>query len=130
MNTIASGTIVAFPSDAPGGLLASLSDHFGHCDLFTLVTVAGNGVGKVAIVPGIPHEHGGCMAPVNLLASHGAKVLVTGGMERQPLMGFAEVSIRVFHSAETSTVSDALHALLAGRLPMFDASLTCGGGQH
>jgi len=130
MTIIENDMVVAFPSDAPGGLSASLSGHFGHCDCFTLITMGENGVGEVRTVPGIPHEQGGCMVPVNLLAGHGAKALVAGGMGRRPLMGFNEVGIRVFLNTEATTVGDAAYALLAGRLPEFDLSQTCGGGDH
>jgi predicted Fe-Mo cluster-binding NifX family protein len=125
MSTIENGMIVAIPSVAPGGLEAPLAAHFGHCDVFTLITVGENGVDKVAVVPGVPHDHGGCMAPVNLLAGHGATALIAGGMGRRPLMGFNEVGIRVFHGADSETVSDAVFAFLAGRLPMFDLGQTC-----
>ena len=31
--------VIAIPSQSPGGLDAGLGAHFGHCDLYTLVTV-------------------------------------------------------------------------------------------
>lgn len=127
MNTLPMSTIVAFPSIAPGGLDALLSPHFGHCDVFTLVTLNENGVEKVDAIPGVPHEHGGCMAPVNLLASHGSKALVAAGMGRQPLLGFAEVGIAVYRCDDTATVGEAVSAFLNDRLPQFDLGLTCGG---
>ena len=30
---------IAVPTDAPGGLDGKRSDHFGHCDVFTLVDI-------------------------------------------------------------------------------------------
>ena len=58
-------TLVAIPSDQPGGLFAQVSQHFGHCDLYTLVEITNGEVSKVSTLPNMPHEHGGCMAPVN-----------------------------------------------------------------
>lgn len=130
MSAAPTNFIVAFPSDAPGGLDAELSGHFGHCDVFTLVTIGENGIEKTEVVAGIPHEHGGCMAPVNLLAGHGARVLIAAGMGRRPLLGFAEVGIDVFHCGDATTVGEAVFAFLAGRLPQFDVGLACGGHHH
>ena len=73
-------TIVAIPSSHPGGLDAPLGAHFGHCDLYTLVKIAQGKVQEVATLPNVPHEQGGCMAPVNHLAQNGVQVLIAGGM--------------------------------------------------
>jgi predicted Fe-Mo cluster-binding NifX family protein len=32
-------TMIAIPSAQPGGLEAALGAHFGHCELYTLVSV-------------------------------------------------------------------------------------------
>ncbi len=64
-------TLVAIPSSIPGGLDAPLGAHFGHCDLYTLVNVEDGQVGAVQTVPNVPHQQGGCMAPVNYLARAG-----------------------------------------------------------
>lgn len=122
--------IIAFPSDHPGGLEANLSGHFGHCDAFTLVTLVEAGVAKVETVPNVPHEHGGCMAPVRLLADHGVEVLVAYGMGARPLQGFNQVGIMVLLAGEATRVSDALEALREGRLSRFEPAMACGGGHH
>ena len=38
---------VAIPSEKPGGLHASRSEHFGHCDVFTVVELKENSVSQV-----------------------------------------------------------------------------------
>jgi predicted Fe-Mo cluster-binding NifX family protein len=119
---------VAIPSIHPGGLEADLSPHFGHCDAFTVVTIDDNGVGEVAILPPIPHEQGGCMAPVSYLASHGIRAMVAGGMGMRPLMGFQQVGIDVYHNGGLSKVGDAVNALAEGKLARFSQDHTCGGG--
>lgn len=123
-------TIVAFPSEAPGGLEAPLSGHFGHCPNFTLVTLTDDGVKQVDVIPAVPHEHGGCMAPVQLLAQKGVEVLVAYGMGGRPLQGFSQVGILVLRAGDAESVSDALTSLRAGQLAQFDPAMTCGGGHH
>jgi predicted Fe-Mo cluster-binding NifX family protein len=123
-------TIVAIPSAYPGGLEAPLGAHFGHCDLYTLVKIAAGKVLGVGTLPNVPHQQGGCMAPVNHLAQHGVQVLIAGGMGMRPLMGFQQVGIQVFYGSGAPTVGEAVAALLEGRLPQFSTEFTCGGGGH
>lgn len=119
---------LAVPSSVPGGLDAALGAHFGHCDLYTLVEVMDGEVQKVRILPNVPHQQGGCMAPVNHLAQNGVNILIAGGMGMRPLMGFNQVGIDVFHGAGVQTVGDAVKAFLDGSLPRFGREFTCGGG--
>ncbi|MFZ5451982.1 MAG: NifB/NifX family molybdenum-iron cluster-binding protein [Thermodesulfobacteriota bacterium] len=125
MNSI---TIVAIPSSHPGGLEAPLGAHFGHCDLYTLVKIAQGKVEEVIILPNVPHEQGGCMAPVNHLAQNGVQVLIAGGMGLRPLMGFNQVGIDVLYGGGVQTVAEAVEALLQGKLQRFTTEFTCGGG--
>ena len=122
------GVIVAIPSGHPGGLEAPLGAHFGHCDLYTVVKVAEGQVLEVGTLPNVPHQQGGCMAPVNHLAQHGVQVLIAGGMGMRPLMGFHQVGIRVLYGNGAQTVGEAVEALLQGQLPQFSTEFTCGGG--
>ena len=125
MNSI---TVVAIPSSHPGGLEAELGAHFGHCDLYTLVRIAQGKIEEVATLPNVPHQQGGCMAPVNHLAQNGVQVLIAGGMGMRPLMGFNQVGIDVLYGGGAQTVAEAVEALLQGRLQRFTTEFTCGGG--
>jgi predicted Fe-Mo cluster-binding NifX family protein len=68
------------------------------------------------------------MAPVNHLAQNGVNVLIAGGMGLRPLMGFNQVGIKVYYGNGAATVSDAVNALLEGKLSEFSQENTCGGG--
>lgn len=119
---------IAIPSDQPGGLEAGLGAHFGHCDLYTIVEVENGEISSVNTLPNVPHQQGGCMAPVNHLAENGVNALIAGGMGMRPLMGFNQVGIRVFYGANAPSVGDAVQALMQGRLQPFTMNNTCGGG--
>ncbi len=123
-------TIIAIPSTAPGGLDAPLGAHFGHCDLYTLVSLEGNQIKNVSVIPNVPHVQGGCLAPVQYLAQQGAKKLIAGGMGLRPLMGFHQVGIEVYFGGNYQTVGEAVQALTEGKLPQFSQEYTCGGGGH
>jgi predicted DNA-binding protein (UPF0251 family)/predicted Fe-Mo cluster-binding NifX family protein len=120
--------IVAIPSALPGGLNAELGAHFGHCELYTVVTLEQSEVKDVKILPNVPHQQEGCMAPVQHLASNGVQVLITGGMGIRPLMGFNQMGIEVFYGAGVQTVGQAVAALVEGKLSRFTQEFTCGGG--
>lgn len=129
--------LVAVPSDSPGGLEARISDHFGHCDVFTMVRVEERGVESVTVLPNAAHEGGQCMAPVMMLKQQGAEALIAGGMGQRPLSGFQQVGISVYFKAGAQTVRDAIDLLLAGECREFAPAQTCGGqggceshGQH
>ena len=121
-------TIVAIPSSNPGGLDAGLGAHFGHCDLYTLVAVEDSQVKDVKVIPNVPHQQGGCMAPVQYLAAQGARALIAGGMGLRPLMGFQQVGIDVYYGGAARSVGEAVNAFVAGQLPQFGQEHTCGGG--
>ncbi|MFW5791558.1 MAG: NifB/NifX family molybdenum-iron cluster-binding protein [Desulfohalobiaceae bacterium] len=120
--------VVAIPSAHPGGLETSLGAHFGHCDCYTVVDIAGGEVTNVRTLPNVPHQQGGCMAPVNHLAQNGVQALIAGGMGMRPLMGFNQVGITVYYGGEARTVGQAVDALVQGKLQQFTPAQTCGGG--
>ncbi|MFH1059001.1 MAG: NifB/NifX family molybdenum-iron cluster-binding protein [Pseudomonadota bacterium] len=123
-------TVVAFPSSQPGGLDAALGAHFGHCDLYTVITLEDETISDVKLLPNVPHQQGGCLAPVQFLAQNGVQVLVAGGMGLRPLMGFNQVGIAVYYGGGHASVSAAATALAQGQLPRFSQDFTCGGGGH
>ena len=120
--------VIAIPSATPGGLQAALGEHFGHCEVYTLVALERGDIKRVEVVQNIPHEQGGCMAPVRYLAEMGVNALIAGGMGMRPLMGFQQVGIDVFHGGHAQTVGEAVQGLVDGQLTQFSAQQTCGGG--
>ncbi len=125
-----SSVMIAVPSGNPGGLNAPLGAHFGHCDLYTLINVENGAIKDVQVIPNIPHQQGGCMAPVQYLAAKGVQQLIAGGMGLRPLMGFNQVGITVYHGGNAQTVGEAVQSALEGKLPEFQQMHTCGGGGH
>lgn len=121
---------VAFPSEGNGGLEGVRAGHFGHCDVFTLVDLEDGQVKEVTTVNNKEHVQGGCMVPVNLLASHKVNALIVGGIGMRPLMGFNQVGIKVYHEAETLEIKPVLDAFIAGSVAEIQPNQVCGGGGH
>lgn len=121
--------LIAVPSDAPGGLDAAVSEHFGHCAAFTLVTVEDREVAAVEVAENSGHEQGGCMAPVNFLKGLGIDTLVAGGMGGRPLAGFQQVGIEVRSKEGAGSVREAVELFVSGGCPVFGEAQTCGGGE-
>jgi FKBP-type peptidyl-prolyl cis-trans isomerase 2/predicted Fe-Mo cluster-binding NifX family protein len=121
--------LIAIPSESTDGLDAAISEHFGHCATFTIITVKDDSIGDISVVENTEHEHGGCLTPVNLLKEHGVGVLLAGGMGMRPLDGFQQAGIDVHHTKDASTVREAVELFLAGGCPAFGEAQTCSGGE-
>lgn len=120
---------IAVPSMAAGGLDGQRAGHFGHCDVFTLVDVENGEISEVSILANQEHVQGGCMVPVNLLASNQVNALIVGGIGMRPLMGFKQVGIDVYYDAERPGIRPVVEDMIAGKLPMIAEDQVCGGGQ-
>ncbi len=121
-------TLLAVPSEAPGGLEAVPAGHFGHCDVYTLIDLEDGIVRSVTTLPNPPHAEGGCLEPVQRLAERGVQVLPAGGMGMRPLNAFREAGIDVFRAAGFASVDEAVRAFLAGGLTAFSPDFVCRGG--
>lgn len=119
---------IAVPSMETGGLDGQRSGHFGHCDVFTLVDVEGGKIKEVTTISNSPHEQGGCMVPVNLLAGHNVNALIVGGIGMRPLMGFRQAGIDVYYDASRPEIKPVVEDLVAGKLPIIKDNEVCGGG--
>jgi len=119
--------LIAVPSDAPGGLEAHVSDHFGHCQVFTLVQIDDGRIGGVKLLPNQGHEQGGCLVPVATLQQNGVQTLIAGGMGARPLAGFQQAGITVYFKEQAETVSQAIQQVIEGKARVFGPAQTCGG---
>lgn len=121
---------IAVPSNSPGGMNGERSDHFGHCDLFTLVDIENHGIAGVCTVANVAHGAGGCLAPVGMLKEQGVDAIVVAGMGARPLQGFADAGIEVYFAGRSAfpTVEDAVAGLLQDGLIHMEPAQACQGG--
>jgi len=119
---------IAIPSVGKGGLDGQRSQHFGHCDAFTLVDVENGKISNVTVVDNQEHQEGGCLVPVHTLSTHKVNALVVSGIGLRPLMAFNEVGIDVYHDAICSDIKPVVESLITGNLPIISKDQTCGGG--
>ena len=122
-----STSTLAIPSALPGGLEAGMGMHFGHCDIYTIVQIEDGAIKSVDTLPNVPHQQGGCLAPVNYLAGEGVNVLLAGGMGMRPLMGFNQAGVEVYYAGNFPTVGQSVQAFIEGKLPAFTPEHSCGG---
>lgn len=118
---------LAVPSNNPGGLDAARSEHFGHCDLFTIVDIKDNAISSVDAVANQEHSAGGCMVPVSLLRDKGVDAIVVGGIGARPLQGFNEAGISVYYADRNSVLSvqTVAEGMIAGNFPVIQPDQTC-----
>ena len=125
MNEVTTTTTrIAVPSEAPGGLDAQRSGHFGRAEYFTVVDVVDGTVGEVQVLRNAPHSEGGCMAPIRTLAEQNVTALVVDGIGGRPLAGCNQAGIAV-HSGSGVDVRSAIEGFLQGELPVVGLRGTC-----
>lgn len=127
-NIMNDSILVAIPSEAPGGLEAAPSAHFGHCAAYTLARVENGAISEVRVMTNNGHEHGNCLQPVQELAAQGVKALLAGGMGMRPLNAMQAAGITVYYSSGHMSVGAALQAYCEGRLQPFGTDQLCKGG--
>jgi predicted Fe-Mo cluster-binding NifX family protein len=121
---------IAIPTNNPGGLEASRSDHFGHCDVFTVISLGqDNSIEKVETIANGDHEAGGCMVPVQILHDAAVKAIVVGGMGARPMQGFVQAGIDVYFASREAVqdVQSVVQHFVDGKLPIMHPAQVCKG---
>jgi predicted Fe-Mo cluster-binding NifX family protein len=119
---------IAIPSVGNGGLEGQRSEHFGHCDAFTLVDVENGEISNVTVVLNQEHQEGGCLVPVNTLSALKVNALVVAGIGMRPLTGFIEAGIDVYYDNINPEIRLVVESLIDGKLPIISPKETCHGG--
>ena len=107
---------VAVPSDAPGGLGAARSGHFGRSPVFTIVDIVDGSAGNVMVVENEPHVEGDCISTVLTLGEHAVDVVIVAGIGRRPLLHCLQAGIRVFAGEDRADVRSVIDAFLEADL--------------
>jgi predicted Fe-Mo cluster-binding NifX family protein len=117
---------IAVPSEAPGGLDAARSGHFGRSPTFTVVDVVDGAVGGVAVVANHqPDDDGGCLSPVLRLGENLVDVVIVAGIERRPLLNCVQAGVRVFAGEDRPDVRSVVEAFLEAELSPVGPDSTC-----
>lgn len=122
--------ILAIPSNAPGGLTAEVSEHFGHCAAFTVVSIDNGTIGDVWVLHAPDHASGGCLTPVDMLARAGVTAIAADGMGRRPLLAFLDAGIPLYLATGFRSVGDVVTAFGQRRLATFATDGCCGRHDH
>ena len=116
---------LAVPTMGAAGLEAQRAGHFGHCDCFTVVEIVDGEITGASEVANPPHEEGGCLRPVGILADAGVDAIVAAGMGMRPLMGFNQAGITVYFDNQHPQVGDAAKFVASGEAPVMAADQAC-----
>ncbi len=116
---------IAVPSEAPGGLEAARSGHFGRCPCFTIVDVVDDAIVGVRAVANPRHEGDGCITPVLTLGENLVDVVIVAGIGRRPLLTCLQAGIRVFAGEDRPDVRSVVEAFLEAELMPVGPDATC-----
>jgi predicted Fe-Mo cluster-binding NifX family protein len=106
---------VAVSADDSNGLDSVVSPHFGRCPYYVLVDLEGQQVTQVSTVANPYHDHHQRGQVPGFVRSHGADVMLTGGMGRRALGLFEQYGVEAVTGA-CGTVRRALESYLGGQL--------------
>ncbi len=90
-----------------------LATHFGHCQLFAIVTVEDNKIIKTETMVPPPHEPGVIPA---WLAEQGVSLVLAGGMGQNAQNIFAQKGIKVVCGAPSELPTNVVNKYLSGKL--------------
>jgi len=116
---------VAVPSEAPGGLGAARSGHFGRSPNFTIVDLVDGAVVDVSVVANEPHGHGGCLSPVLTLGERQVDVVIVAGIGHRPLLNCLQAGFRVFAGEDRPDVRSVVDAFVDADLSPVGQDATC-----
>ena len=116
---------LAVPTTGKPGLESTRSEHFGHCDCFTIIDIDDGEIKSVSGVDCPEHVEGGCLRPVNALADAGVDAIGAAGMGMRPLMGFNQAGIAVLHDATEPNVGKVAELVAQGRVPVMSPEVAC-----
>lgn len=121
---------VCVPSFLPGGLNALVSEHFGHCEVFTVADIENGEIVKAWPLSNDDEgqEHT-CAIPVQRVVDAGVEHMIVGGIGQGPLAGFMQENIKVYSGA-SGTVEETVKRFIAGTLSDTDSKGGCQGGCH
>jgi predicted Fe-Mo cluster-binding NifX family protein len=106
---------VAVSADNNNGLDSVVSPHFGRCAYYVLVDLDGREVSQISAVENPAYgQHQPGQVP-GFIQSHGADVMLSGGMGRRAIGFFQQFGIQAVTGA-TGTVRHALEQYLGGAL--------------
>ncbi|MBP3866284.1 MAG: NifB/NifX family molybdenum-iron cluster-binding protein [Eggerthellaceae bacterium] len=122
---------IAIPSEAPGGLGAMRSGHFGHCACFTIVEYDDEmNIVSATAVPNIDHDVYGCGGVISYVLDMGVDGILAAGMGRPPLMRFTESGVIVYAETMTPNVGDAAKLFAEGKVQRMSPEAACNHHSH
>lgn len=115
---------VAIPTNSPGGLDATISPHFGRCEVFTVVEIRnGEIVGSDTIINRGTHFGFG-KTPAEILASSNVDAILTQGMGPKAMQLFAQRGIAVYMTS-AKTVKEAVNELVEDKAKLASLEDAC-----
>ena len=117
---------ICVPSDSDAGLSAPVCSHFGRAPYFTVLDTDTDTVSTFA---NSGQHHGGTKTPAEVVAEHGADVILTSGLGPRAVRLFESKGIRVMIGA-SGTVEQAIEQYRQEKLAPATEASACKEHRH
>ncbi len=109
------GMKIAIPSKTTEGLFAEVEEHFGRARIYTFIEIDEEGDPVAIEVEEVNFEGHGPGEIPSWVKSHGADVVLTGGMGQRAIEFFRDMGIEVV-TGVSGTIKDVIKEFLGGKL--------------
>ncbi|MDH4316882.1 MAG: hypothetical protein OEV64_00700 [Desulfobulbaceae bacterium] len=120
---------IAVPTLDNSGLSAKISDHFGHCRLFTIVDLTGKDITNVETFTNPEEQEGSCSNLIAHLAERGVGTVVAYGMGGGMFEKCSALGVRVLLADRElhGDVGTVINDLISGNLTAMQHLNLCKG---
>ncbi len=105
---------IGVPIVSPNGIASEVNEHFGMSEFFALLEAEGDRITKVEVIEDSPSLKER-KTPAEVLAGHGVKIVLAGGIGPHMIKDLQDRGVRIFRGA-AGTVEQAFEDYKAGML--------------
>ncbi len=119
-------TCICIPTQDEGGLLSSISIHFGKTPYFTLVEIEDGEIKEINVIENAGKHMGGIREAANIILDLKVNVLICGGLGAKAVSLLCDGGVEVFSGA-SGKVKDVINEWKVGFLSATDENFCKNG---
>jgi predicted Fe-Mo cluster-binding NifX family protein len=119
-------TLICIPTLDEGGLLSSISMHFGKTPYFTFIKLEKGEIKEINVIKSAGKHKEGSKTPTEIILDLEVDVIICGGLGEKAISILHESGVEVFSGA-SGKVRDVINEWKVGFLPIADENFCKNG---